>query len=418
MFPKQSLLHVSGNYLPGPKPSQWRIRKVHNLRFAIQRVRNPLPPAWSKSNLIFIIVFFFFHVLFYTAEIVVNYYSKNNEEPVSFLLRNVSPTLQAISAWHASMIIDSNSKSVQTLPVWLQDVLVNGLSFWRSGLYLRDGRWRQFECLDCFDIDSVHNDFQREILYVLFYPDLVENVMCAWAKYQGDNGQIVETLAAGCYSPTRKIDWCVYVAWENSRYFTTQPMFSPQNDAWGGNEPRNFIPMTCHYPDLGSASNWVGNLLYPIRRRTTTHDYWHVISMEFLRSFLRRHFAGKPVAASRNIGCFLRLVYIFLLPTHSLFPPNRTISHSSLDFNLLLTFEWLSVFVVMVCTRKNWMILLVLVNWNAWLDGDKPLKLKFLIYSPLEQPLNPTSNNNRDRMVKVFYQKFMVATNHVANSLW
>ncbi|KAM7425997.1 hypothetical protein ABFA07_022653 [Porites harrisoni] len=127
-------------------------------------------------------------------------------EPVSFLLRNLSPNLQPISAWHASMIIDSKSKSVQTLPVWLQDVLVNGLSFWQSDLCLRDGRWRQFECLDCFDIDSVHNDFQRGILYVLFYPDLVENVMCAWAKYQGDNGHVVETLAAGCYSPTRKID--------------------------------------------------------------------------------------------------------------------------------------------------------------------------------------------------------------------
>ena len=155
------------------------------------------------------------------------------------------------------MIIDSNSKSVQTLPAGLQDVLVNGLSFWRSGLYLRDGRWRQFESLDCIDIDSVHNDFQREIPYVLFYPDLVENVMRAWAKYQSDDGHIVETLAAGCYSPTRKIDGCVYVAWENSRYFTTQPVFSPQNDVWGGNEPRNSIPMTCYYPDLGSASDWL-----------------------------------------------------------------------------------------------------------------------------------------------------------------
>ena len=29
--------------------------------------------------------------------------------------------------------------------------------------------------------------------------------------------------------------------------------------------------------------------------------------MEFLRSFLRRHFAGKPVVASQNIGSFLRL---------------------------------------------------------------------------------------------------------------
>ena len=29
--------------------------------------------------------------------------------------------------------------------------------------------------------------------------------------------------------------------------------------------------------------------------------------MELLRSFLRRHLAGKPVVASPNVGCFLRL---------------------------------------------------------------------------------------------------------------
>ena len=145
-------------------------------------------------------------------EIVGNYNNnlfKHGEEPASFLLRNLSSTLQTISAWHASMIIDSNGQSVQTLPVWLQDVLVNGLSFWRSSLHLRDGRWRQFESLDCIDIDSVDNDFQREIPYGLFYPDLVENVMRAWVKYQSDDGHIVETLASGCYSPTRKIDRCV-----------------------------------------------------------------------------------------------------------------------------------------------------------------------------------------------------------------
>ena len=34
--------------------------------------------------------------------------------------------------------------------------------------------------------------------------------------------------------------------------------------------------------------------------------------MEFLYSFLRRHFAGKPVVASRNVGCFLRLFFQLL----------------------------------------------------------------------------------------------------------
>ena len=32
-----------------------------------------------------------------------------------------------------------------------------------------------------------------------------------------------------------------------------------------------------------------------------------VSSVEFLHSFLKRHFAGKPVVASRNVNCFLWL---------------------------------------------------------------------------------------------------------------
>ena len=36
--------------------------------------------------------------------------------------------------------------------------------------------------------------------------------------------------------------------------------------------------------------------------------------MEFLRSFLRRHLAGKPMEASPNVGCFLRLVSVWKAP--------------------------------------------------------------------------------------------------------
>ena len=146
---------------------------------------------------------------FFAVENVGNYYSnifKSSQEAALYMSRDLASTVQAISSWHSSMILENTTDPAQTLPVWLQDVLVNGLSFWRTGLYLRDGRWRQFEALDCIDMDSVHNDFQREIPYVLFYPDLVKNVMRAWAKYQSEDGHIVETLAAGCYSPTRKID--------------------------------------------------------------------------------------------------------------------------------------------------------------------------------------------------------------------
>ena len=82
------------------------------------------------------------------------------------------------------------------------------------------------------------------------------------------------------------------------------------------NERWNSILMMCHYPDLGSASDWscrIANLFQPTR----------VISMEFLRLFLRRHLVGKPVTASPNDGCrfsqanYQHLVVVF---TAALYP--------------------------------------------------------------------------------------------------
>ena len=41
-------------------------------------------------------------------------------------------------------------------------------------------------------------------------------------------------------------------------------------------------------------------------------EFHSIIDMEFLRSFLRRHFAGKPVVVSPNVGCFLRLQQVWI----------------------------------------------------------------------------------------------------------
>ena len=50
----------------------------------------------------------------------------------------------------------------------------------------------------------------------------------------------------------------------------------------------------------------------PIR---STTKIWvvHVLSMDFLRSLLKRRFARAQVATSRNVGCFLRLLTFSLL---------------------------------------------------------------------------------------------------------
>ena len=70
-----------------------------------------------------------------------------------------------------------------------------------------------------------------------------------------------------------------------------------------------------HYPDLGSASDWLKETFLaaqPIRSNT---KIWVVlvISMEFLCSLLRGHFARAQVATSQNIGCFLRLCNVQLV---------------------------------------------------------------------------------------------------------
>ena len=54
--------------------------------------------------------------------------------------------------------------------------------------------------------------------------------------------------------------------------------------------------MTCHYPDLSTASDWMKQNFKPIRSTTQIR-----VSLKYLRSFLRSHFARKTPVASRNI---------------------------------------------------------------------------------------------------------------------
>ena len=76
-------------------------------------------------------------------------------------------------------------------------------------------------------------------------------------------------------------------------------MVSPRNDVWKtGAEISYWWRITPQF--------WVV-LLIGQSEALTRSRYWRVISMEFLRSFLRRHFAGRPSVVSRNVGCFLRL---------------------------------------------------------------------------------------------------------------
>lgn len=87
----------------------------------------------------------------HTGEVLGNFYQhlyKDSDGIAAAVASRLPATVRNISAWHSSLF------GASTLPAWLQDGLLNSVSFWRSGLRFADGEWRQWEAYDCNDVDS------------------------------------------------------------------------------------------------------------------------------------------------------------------------------------------------------------------------------------------------------------------------
>ena len=96
---------------------------------------------------------------------------------------------------------------------------------------------------------------------------------------------------------------CVCIAWETDHTSGHHHWFPLK---WClRNNHRNSILMTCHYPDLSSASDWMKQF-FNQSEALPRSGWWCIVSVEFLLSFLRHHFVGKPMVESWIVGCFLR----------------------------------------------------------------------------------------------------------------
>ena len=101
---------------------------------------------------------------------------------------------------------------------------------------------------------------------------------------------------------------------ENSRHFSTLPLVFPRNDVW-----KTSAEIPCWWRVTGQI--WVAFLIGRAAREICFNQsetlprsgWWRAISMEFVRLILRRLFTEKPVVASPNVSCFLRLV-LFTTP--------------------------------------------------------------------------------------------------------
>lgn len=112
------------------------------------------------------------------AEIGVgNFYSNlfiSSQAVAQHMRQNLFKTVEDIIIWQLPFQLPNSftqeSLHVNKLPLWLNDLLMNSVSYWRSSFWTRDGRWRQWEAYDCNDIDTIHNDMRRMLPYMIFYP--------------------------------------------------------------------------------------------------------------------------------------------------------------------------------------------------------------------------------------------------------
>ena len=102
-------------------------------------------------------------------------------------------------------------------------------------------------------------------------------------------------------------------AWGNSSHFATPPLVSRERRVM--NKRRNYILMMFHSPVVPLIGTRVTKeICFNPSEALARSGWWRFISIDFLRSFPRHHFAGKPVVLLRNVSCFLRLV--LLLPNN------------------------------------------------------------------------------------------------------
>ena len=100
-----------------------------------------------------------------------------------------------------------------------------------------------------------------------------------------------------------EVEWSFNLAWENRRrsHWFPYKMTSEKR-------AQKFPTDNASLLRSGSCLWLVGSLPHPIGSIIQIWVLTPLQCLEFLRSFLRRHFTGKPVKESRNGACFLRLL--------------------------------------------------------------------------------------------------------------
>ena len=145
----------------------------------------------GQTKLITVVLSWYFPYRRHSGEVPGNNYTNlyNNVNQVTDRFIGKLPyIINDIGKWHQLCF---NNK----LPQWLQEAMVNSVATMaKTGMWFKDGRWRQWESFSCPAVDPVHIHFYRSLPYAWFFPELGRSVLRGYAAAQQDDGYIQENL--------------------------------------------------------------------------------------------------------------------------------------------------------------------------------------------------------------------------------
>lgn len=165
-------------------------------------------PAKSSGQLVVLLTWFYPHRFF--AEVDVgnfyeNFYS-SSEDVAEKTAVNLVPILQGVKDWlEEASFSHGQRKFKEAFPSdFLDDSLVNSAATTlKTTMYLRDGRWRQWESKSCSQMEPPHIHGYRSLFYSTVFPDLERQTVNLYTEAMLPDGTVSELFGGGCGGASR-----------------------------------------------------------------------------------------------------------------------------------------------------------------------------------------------------------------------
>ena len=165
-------------------------------------------PANTSTQVTLLLSWFFPQRLFADEE-VGQYYANfftSSQNVADFLAADIIPVLTAIQDWNKEAQFTESQKRFKTAfpSDFLDDALVNSPgAMTKTSMFLRDGRWRQWESHSCAQMEPPHIHGYRAFAYHVIFPTLERQTLMLYADQMTADGLVSELFGGGCFGASK-----------------------------------------------------------------------------------------------------------------------------------------------------------------------------------------------------------------------